>query len=178
MKTVIRRKVIVVPYVRRGDAVQFMVVKDRKHKEWTFVTGGVKARETDLQAAARELREETKNALDLDLEGKTRCFRFHTRYREASELAADRVRNEVITTAYSAFLVDVSDMNVQNIKTVFRSTKNLKGAYNENADLTFETLDSFSKKTHVWKFIRDHVLSSSRFQEIVQNELQTAQKWV
>lgn len=166
MKFVVRRKVIVVPFARDGDDnIKFMVVKDRKNKEWTFVTGGCKARETDVQAAQRELLEETRGVLDLDLAASSASsFRFKTTYRDARELADDRVRNEQVVTTYSVFAVDITGIDLEDAKKSFRTTKASQRSWNENTDMNFETLDSFSNKAHVWKFIREHVLKSQQFQ--------------
>lgn len=169
MRLVVRRKVIVVPYVRTPTDTRFMVVKDRKHKEWTFITGGVKSKETDMQAAERELREETKGTLGLDFTMlPCKMFQFKTDYRESQEIIDDREKRQVVHTVYTVYMIDISPLDTNTIKTQFRSIKRMKGAYNENADLSFETLDSFARKTHVWKFIREHVLPSTHFNEIAQ----------
>jgi 8-oxo-dGTP pyrophosphatase MutT (NUDIX family) len=165
MKFVVRRKVIVVPFAKDGDDIKFMVVKDRKNKEWTFVTGGCKARESDAQAAQRELCEETRGVLDLDFEDRSASsFRFKTTYRDAKELADDRARNEQVVTTYSVYAVDITGIDFEDAKRSFRGTKAIQRAWNENTDLNFETLESFSNKAHVWKFIRDHVLENQQFQ--------------
>jgi 8-oxo-dGTP pyrophosphatase MutT (NUDIX family) len=166
MKFVVRRKVIVVPFARDGDdVVKFMVVKDRKNKEWTFVTGGCKAKESDVQAAQRELCEETRGVLDLDFDRSgASSFRFKTTYRDAKELADDRARNEQVVTTYSVFAVDITGIDFEDAKRSFRGTKATQRSWNENTDLNFETLESFSNKAHVWKFIRDHVLENQQFQ--------------
>lgn len=166
MKFVVRRKVIVVPFARDGeDDVKFMVVKDRKNKEWTFVTGGCKARETDVQAAQRELLEETRGVLDLVFDPSiASSFRFKTTYRDAKELADDGARNEQVVTTYTVFAVDITGIDLEGAKRSFRSTKATQRSWNENTDMNFETLDSFSNKAHVWKFIREHVLKSQQFQ--------------
>lgn len=160
MKTVVRRKVIVIPYVHSGE---FLVVKDRKFKEWTFITGGCKAYETDAQAARRELLEETRGTLDVPFTDDQESIKFRTTYRESRELAQDRLRGERVVTQYAVFFVDVSSQAIGNLKAKFRETKNVRGAFNENADLSFETLESFAQKTHVWRFIRNHVLTAPFF---------------
>jgi 8-oxo-dGTP pyrophosphatase MutT (NUDIX family) len=163
MKTVVRRKVIVIPYVHSGE---FLVVKDRKFKEWTFITGGCKSYETDSQAARRELIEETRGTLDVPFTADQQSFRFRTTYRESKELAQDRLRGERIVTQYSVFFVDISpEATSMDLKAKFRGTKNVRGAFNENADLSFETPESFAQKTHVWRFIRNHVLTAPFFRD-------------
>lgn len=168
VRVVVRRKVIVVPFVREGPkTIKFMVVKDRKSKEWTFITGGCKARETDVQAAMRELKEETRNVLGLHIDAfcdRANSFQFRTAYRELKEFQEDKLRNERVLTQYTVFALDATDLgDVAAMRNAFRNTKNMRGAYNENTDLNFETLESFANKAHVWKFIRDHVLVNAQF---------------
>jgi len=160
MKTVVRRKVIVIPYVHSGE---FLVVKDRKFKEWTFITGGCKAYETDAQAARRELLEETRGNLDAPFIEDSHMVQFRTTYRESKELVQDRSRGERIVTQYTVFFVNIN-ISPEELKTKFRGTKNVRGPFNENADLSFETPESFAQKTHVWRFIRTHVLKAPFFQ--------------
>lgn len=167
-KLVTRRKVIIVPYVRSDERLTLLTVKDRKSKEWTFITGGCKMRETDVEAARRELKEETRSLFDIDIEAQPHYFfRFKTTFRETKEWLGDKAKNERVVTLYTVFFVDVTSVantiNLRIFRQSFRNTKNMKGVYNENADVNFETLDSFSHKAHVWRFIRDHVLQSSQF---------------
>lgn len=173
MKLITRRKVIVVPFIKNeGGQIQFLIVKDRKSKEWTFVTGGCKANEPDMDAARRELKEETRNVMDIDIACIPHVsFRFKTVYREKHELAEDKHRNERVITLYSVYILDITDvMSIHDVKSQFRATKNMKGVYNENTDLNFETLESFSSKTHVWKFIREHVLQNTQFVRMIQGQ--------
>src|SRR5690242_10482593 len=81
-----RRKVIVIPYVRSEGKLLMMVVKDKFHEEWTFISGGCKLYETSEQSAVRELKEETRAAVQLEL-AKTEYtkFKIETDYREPDE---------------------------------------------------------------------------------------------
>lgn len=60
----IRRKVIVIPFVRCFDnSIKVMLVKDKRSGDYAFLSGGVKSHETIMCAAIRELHEETYGAL-------------------------------------------------------------------------------------------------------------------
>jgi 8-oxo-dGTP pyrophosphatase MutT (NUDIX family) len=175
-KLVTRRKIIVIPFLQSSPEQDLCVltVKDRKSKEWTFITGGCKLRETDVQAAQRELREETRSLFDVDIAScPHHFFRFKTSFRETKEWMSDKARNEHVLTLYTVFFVDVSSImtHPDHFRKEFRNTKNMKGVYNENADVSFDTLESFEHKTHVWRFIREHVLRSSHFRGVVGNLL-------
>lgn len=167
------RKVIVAPYVIRNDKVQFLIVKDRTFKEWTFITGGCKAYETDYEAALRELYEETKSIVNLTNNGlcspeQASHFRFVTTYREPHQRSKDESRGEYMVTVYTMFFIDITEYRPapSEIRFQFRLTKNLKGVYNENLDLTFETIDSFLHKNFVWRFIKQVVVRIPKFREL------------
>ena len=63
-------KAIAIPVIRTpGQESQFLVVRDRRFKDWIFVTGGCRRREipNPLRTALRELEEE-KDASELYLQ--------------------------------------------------------------------------------------------------------------
>ena len=166
---IVCRKVIVAPFFKKDNQVYFLIVKDRTHKEWTFITGGCKLHEDDLQSALRELLEETKNIVCLDPAPQfIKRIEFSTTYREPHQRIRDKAKGESIVTLYSMFFIDIT--NIQSspleLRNKFRSIKNLRGAYNENLDITFETLDSFLKKNYVWRFIKQIVVKIPVFHDI------------
>lgn len=60
----VRRKVIVIPFARfENNTIKVMLVQDRRSGDYAFLSGGVKARESVMHAASRELHEETYGAL-------------------------------------------------------------------------------------------------------------------
>lgn len=158
---IVCRKVIVAPFYKKDSDIHFLIVKDRTHKEWTFITGGCKLHEDDLQSALRELLEETKNIISLNPDVQpTRRIEFSTTYREPHQRVRDKMKGETIVTMYSMFFIDITNLKSSpvELRNQFRSIKNLRGAYNENLDITFETLDAFLKKNYVWRFIKQVVV--------------------
>lgn len=172
-KIVVRRKVIIAPFISPGHRrpPKFLVVKDRKFQEWTFVTGGCKHSETDVQAAQRELKEETRGLVNVDL-GSLPHIRFvlQTTHREEKELRQDAYRGEKVLTTYTVFIVDFTNHprledRQDSLRSMFHDVKNCKGVYNENVDIDFETLENFVKKPRVWHFIKMLVLKNRMFKE-------------
>lgn len=161
------RKVIVAPFIFQDDQLQFLIVKDRTHKEWTFITGGCKSHESDADSAVRELVEETRNIINIDrAQFDAIKFEFVTTYREPQQRIKDRERGELVMTAYSMFFIDMTLLNAPSpleLRAKFRNTKNLRGAFNENLDITFETLNSFMNKNFVWRFIKQVVVKNPDF---------------
>ncbi len=63
-----KHKAIAIPVIRtQGQESQFLVVRDRRFKDWIFVTGGCRRREipNPLRTALRELEEETRGVISL-----------------------------------------------------------------------------------------------------------------
>ena len=158
---IVCRKVIVAPFYKKDNDIFFLIVKDRTHKEWTFITGGCKLHEDDLQSALRELLEETKNIVSLEPDVQSiKRIEFSTTYREPHQRIRDKIKGENIVTLYSMFFIDITNIksSPMELRNQFRSIKNLRGAYNENLDITFETLDAFLRKNYVWRFIKQVVV--------------------
>jgi len=62
-----KHKAIAIPVSFINDRPYFLLVHDRRYKEWTFVTGGCRKREVynPIRCAVRELEEETRGILNL-----------------------------------------------------------------------------------------------------------------
>jgi NUDIX domain len=170
MQKVSCRKVIAAPFIYKDNDIHFLIVKDRTHKEWTFITGGCKAHESDLQSAVRELLEETKNVVSLDcIGGAALRMDFTTTYREPHQRIRDQQKGELVVTTYSMFFFDITHCSKPptELRSQFRSIKNVRGAFNENLDITFETLESFLSKNFVWRFIKQVVVRTPAFAQLV-----------
>lgn len=172
-RTYFRRKVIVIPFVHEAALMRLLVVKDRRTKEWTFVSGGCKAHESDVDAARRELKEETRGLLDLDIGSMpSSSFKFRSFYRDPKEMCQDAARGQRIVTCYTVYFANVTGVvDREAVQRTFRHIRNMKGVFNENTDLAFETLDEFEKKNHVWPFIREQVMANEHFRTLVRGRL-------
>ena len=62
-----KHKAIAIPVIYNGDVPRFLTVRDKRFKEWIFVTGGCRRREINnpLRTALRELEEETRGVVSL-----------------------------------------------------------------------------------------------------------------
>jgi 8-oxo-dGTP pyrophosphatase MutT (NUDIX family) len=172
-----RRKVIVIPYVRSGDKLLLMVVKDKSHNEWTFISGGCKLYETSEQSAVRELKEETRAAVQLEL-AKTEYTKFmiETDYREPEEQQQDS--GAKVITYYHIYMINITDYkSVPAIVQSFRRRVGcVQGVYDENSDIQFVSLRAFARRANVWPFIKKVVLRHPcfRYHSNRLRQLQTA----
>ena len=62
-----RHKAIAIPVCFINGEPHFLIVHDKRFREWTFVTGGCRRREifNPLQCALRELEEETRGVINI-----------------------------------------------------------------------------------------------------------------
>lgn len=167
-----RSKVLVVPYVRNSTGPEgslFLLVKDRKFDEWTFISGTCKKRnmEHPLACATRELREETKDAIDIDLTTwPYRHVAFNTSYYEPSP---QQLRNNTdISTTYHVYFLDISTYprSPSQIVEEFTQVKKIGKQYNENIDIGFFLLKDLHT-VKLWKFISHIVLTNVTLKSII-----------
>ena len=152
-------KTLAIPYIKApGLAPRFLVVLDKATREWSFISGCCKLHERPEACVMRELREETKEAVNV----------FLTPWNHRSfQLQTWRLEGERRTTIhYYCYAIDISNYRSQNaILEHFRDSKKTGKCYNENSDMAFCTLDQFKEKK-VWSFIRRDVLESKEFKSV------------
>ena len=174
MKEEVRHKAIVIP--RCGD--RFLTVRDSRHQEWIFVTGGCKKSEINdpLKCGLRELEEETRGVYSI-YSGQYITFQFASDYRSPEELKNDRAEGLIVSLIYHVFLIDVNLTNEDQMRIIktFHINKDrmennkrdghrIKRAYDENDDISFDTLEEFNNKIR-WKLIIQNVIENPLFTE-------------
>ena len=158
-----RHKAIAIPVSQVDDVPHFLVVHDRRYKEWTFVTGGCRRREifNPLRCAVRELEEETRGTINLK-RGSYAYFKFITNTPEPRDIE-DGVD---VINHYHVYVFDMPMTPIEHRHIVRRFTeekKKMEGQlvpfrknYDENDDCKFENLESISKINNLWPMIRQH----------------------
>lgn len=165
-----RHKIIIVLVSFVDDKPRFLTVRDRRHKEWIFVTGGCRKREltNPLSSALRELEEETRGVINLK-RGNFSTFDFSVKSAERDE--------QDVTLVYHVYVVDynitrdvqlalIKRFNEERTRTEKRKLQNLtvKRCYDENDLMSFDTLEEFNNKNQ-WPFIVNNVLRNPKFLE-------------
>jgi 8-oxo-dGTP pyrophosphatase MutT (NUDIX family) len=147
-KRIIRKKILIVPYVMQTDPVSFksephyVMVKDKQTNEWGFISGGVKKNETSFEAATRELQEETSGVLDIRLP--LTGYTFVTSYRPPELLVIDQRRNESVNSVYTMYIVRCNPQ-----------IASLLESFTPNSEISDIRIGKFSTFQHVWSFCRD-----------------------
>ena len=150
-RVVTRHKVLVVPYIRNrvntsgkrlSSLDEVFMVRDVRTKEWGFISGGVKASETSLHAAIRELNEETSNTIVFPTMDDVHTFSFVTLYRPDELLNIDKQRNEIVRSMYTVYMFEISLCDKIRIIKEFTPNREVSSVY----------IDTFDKFTNVWDF--------------------------
>lgn len=158
-------KAIAIPVIDTGQGEKKMlVVHDKRHHEWTFVTGGCKHIEifNPIKCAVRELEEETRGLLVLR-RGYYKYFRFLHPGAVPTDNSVYHVyifhvgtlSNEHLATLEERFAIEKEKMDTN--KVVFKKN------YDENDSMKFLNLDEILKCSTLWKFIHEKVILNKHF---------------
>jgi len=177
----IRHKAIIIPVIKSDTSEsKFLTVKDSRHQEWIFVTGGCKKSEVDnpLKCGLRELEEETRGVINIR-NGEFSEFQFESSYRSPEETKKDRFEGIIVTLVYHVYLVNIHITAEQQTKIIqeFHVNKarmeinkkdglRIKKAYDENDDISFDTLEEFNKKNR-WALIINNVIENPKFYDMI-----------
>lgn len=160
-----KHKAIAIPVSFIGTTPYLLIVRDRRYKEWTFVTGGCNRREVDtpLKCALRELEEETRGTIVIR-SGRYSYFMF-----EVPQVN----RDEEFTAVYHVYILDYSitretqdelviefDVEKQKMDANLRA---FRRQYDENDSMEFDTIEGIKKRGNVWPMIRTNILENPEF---------------
>jgi len=176
-----RHKAIAIPVSKVNEIPHFLIVHDRRYKEWTFVTGGCRRREiyNPLRCALRELEEETRGMINLK-RGAYSYFKFITDTPEPRDIE-DGVD---VLNHYHVYILDLPMTSVEHKHIVRRFIDEkekmdtnivpFRKNYDENDDCKFESLDEITKRPNLWPMIRQHVLGNPEFHAALGNNHRTS----
>ena len=161
-------KAIAIPVSFTGDKPKFLPVRDRRFKDWIFVTGGCRRREipNPIRCALRELDEETRGVVNLK-KGEYTDFKFIVKESPGVELEYNVF---IFYVNYTKQEQDelVRKFNEEKQKTNLKKIQKLpiKRTHDENDFMNFETLTEFNKKKQ-WDRIVKNVLNNPEFYSCV-----------
>jgi 8-oxo-dGTP pyrophosphatase MutT (NUDIX family) len=169
-----RHKAIAIPMSKVNGVLHFLVVHDRRYREWTFVTGGCRRREVynPLRCAVRELEEETRGLINLK-RGAYSYFKFTTSTPEPRDIE-DGVD---VLNHYHVYVFNLPMTAVEHRHIIRRFTEEknkMEGAevpfrknYDENDECRFEPLESIARYPNLWPMIRSNVLTNPEFSQAI-----------
>jgi hypothetical protein len=161
-------KAIAIPVTFEGDRPRFLTVRDRRFKDWIFVTGGCRRREiyNPLRCALRELEEETRGVVSLK----------RGEYTEFNFIHKESPTVELVYNVY-VFFVDykrtdqfnmIKKFNDEKMKTNLKKINKepIKKTYDENDFMSFDTLEEFNGRKR-WDLIIRNVIQNQQFYSCV-----------
>ena len=178
-----KHKAIAIPVSFVDGKMRFLTVRDRRFKEWIFVTGGCRKREifNPIKCALRELEEETRGVVNLK-KGQYSTFKFYSKNRSPEELEKDRRNGVDVTLVYHVyvFIFNVPEHIQHTIVKRFYEEKNktetrkknklpIKRTYDENDFISFDTLEEFNKKRR-WVLIVNNIVNNPKFYGALSSE--------
>ena len=115
-RVIYRKKVFIIPFYNN----KVMCVKDKITKEWGFLSGGVKEkkRESYIQAAERELSEETSNILKY-IPRNHKAFDFITDYRPLSQIRRFPDKRESVKSKYKVYIFELNLNQIKDLENNF-----------------------------------------------------------
>lgn len=166
----VMHKAIAIPMIDTGHGPpKFLIVQDKRYKEWTFVTGGCRVREfyNPIRCAIRELEEETRGIIHLK-RGLYTYFKFYTEFSPIEKALYHvyvfhmKMKQEDMDAIIDKFTNEKRKMDTNEI--VFRKN------YDENDTISFMTLDEIKNCSTLWKLIDENVLSNKDFYSALKSE--------
>ena len=163
-----RHKAIAIPvYFIQGEP-HFLIVHDKRFREWTFVTGGCRKREifNPLRCALRELEEETRGVINIT-NGSYSYFKFNLKD------PCD------VLNVYHVYILDfpMSLCDQEKFITQFDFRKDLmdknhiqfRKQYDENDFIEFDTINGIKHRKNIWTMIQEYVLENIEFHDALYN---------
>jgi 8-oxo-dGTP pyrophosphatase MutT (NUDIX family) len=157
-----RHKAIAIPVCFINGEPHFLIVHDKRFREWTFVTGGCRRREifNPLQCALRELEEETRGVINITT-GSYSYFKFSVKD------SCD------VINVYHVYIIDfpMSLSDQERFINQFDMNKDLmdrnqirfKKQYDENDFIEFDTINGIKYRKNIWNMIQESVLDNFEF---------------
>ena len=157
-------KAIAVPVTFTGSKPKFLTVRDRRFKDWIFVTGGCRRKEkpNPIRCALRELEEETRGVVNLK-KGEYTEFKFVVKESPGVDLEYNVFIFFVNYTQQEQIDL-VKKFNDEKQKTNLKKIQKLpiKRTLYENDYMNFETLSEFNTKKQ-WDRIVKNILQNPEF---------------
>jgi len=149
---------------------RFLTVRDRRFKDWIFVTGGCRRREvfTPIRTALRELEEETRGVVSLT-SGEYTDYVFSVPDGPTTELVYHVF---VFFVNYSRDEQErqirrfVDEKNKMNLKKINKEP-GVKRTWDENDFMSWDTLGEYTARTKRWDLITNHVIDNPEFEACV-----------
>jgi hypothetical protein len=157
-------KAIAIPVTFTGDKPRFLTVRDKRFKDWIFVTGGCRRREifNPIRCALRELEEETRGVVSLK-RGEYTDFKFTVKESPTVDLEYN-VFVFFVNYTKPEQLELVKKFNDEKQKTIAKKIQKqpIKRTHDENDFMSFDTIQEFRVKKQCERIMKN-ILENPEF---------------
>ena len=165
-----KHKVMVVPFITDTHGrVRFLVVKEGRYNEWSFVCGNCKKNEVSnpLKTALRELREESRDTMVLASPLKY-IFKYTSMVIKEEELGGQGGHEPIL---FHIFVFNVQGIRpagvIKNYYSRYKQRyKRNNINYNETIGIAFMTITDLTRKK-IWQFVMAKLINNQNFWEDV-----------
>jgi 8-oxo-dGTP pyrophosphatase MutT (NUDIX family) len=154
-------KAIAIPFIQDPGGPRFLLVHDKRYKEWTFVTGGCHHREVinPIRTAIRELEEETRGVIALR-KGTYKYFKFAA----PSAWYHVFIFKVSLDTSITVDRFNHEKWRMDTKQVCFRKN------YDENDSMVFLRIDQIRECGRLWQFIQENVIDNPDFYNVLASE--------
>ena len=149
-----RRKALVIPVINN----KYIVTRNKKSGQTTFISGGCKTGEKIRNCALKELGQESRYSIkNINLK-KQFTFTIDPSFRSSEELAQNKNRRIFVLTRYHAFLLKTKKpfKEIYNNFHKFKPVPNSKN--DETTNIMLMSLNNLNKNEKLWNVMRQKVL--------------------
>jgi 8-oxo-dGTP pyrophosphatase MutT (NUDIX family) len=157
-----RHKAIAIPVCFINGEPHFLIVHDKRFREWTFVTGGCRRREifNPLRCALRELEEETRGVINIT-NGSYSYFKFTVKDTcDVMNMYHVYVIDFPMSLSDQERFINQFDMNKELMD---KNKIRFKKQYDENDFIEFDTINGIKHRKNIWNMIQESVLNNFDF---------------
>lgn len=157
-----RHKAIAIPVCFINGEPHFLIVHDKRFREWTFVTGGCRKREifNPLRCALRELEEETRGVINIT-NGSYSYFKFVVKDPcDVMNVYHVYILDFPMSLTDQKRFIDQFSINKQLMDT---NKIRFKKQYDENDSIEFDTMNGIKYRKNIWSMIQTSVIENKEF---------------
>ena len=153
LKREVRRKTLVVPKI--GN--KYVVGKYKTTGETTFFGGGCGSKNTNVNCALKELRNESRHSIHNKNLKNLFTFEVNDRYRSKNERANNLERGLKVFSKYRVFSLSPKN-SFNTIHKRFHAYTPRSSAEDEMSNIMLKNIKNLNKNSKVWVLIRNQVI--------------------
>jgi len=156
LKTEYRYKTIVIPKIKD----KYVIVRDSKSNDTTFITGGCKLNEPPINCAKREFIEESKKSINISNLNLEWIGNFQSGNRSYSEKLKNKKERVIVKNIYNIYIINLrlNYTNFRSIQNKFNKYNNTSNEFKETSNIYLKSLSEIKNDPSMWSFMKINVI--------------------